>query len=74
MIQKSFFLNLKRQFLFKEEHTKLWEKCPRLVAFLSKVSKRSGLSFKDAGILKEPMDWKAEEYFKESMEACSAKF
>lgn len=66
--------NLKRRFSFKEDNTSLWEKCPKLDASLSKVSKGAELSFEDTGSLKEPKDRKAEGYLKKAWEACSANF
>lgn len=61
--EKVFLPNsLKRRFLFKK-FASLWAKC-QLDAALSKVAKKSDLSFEDAGSFKDIMDRKAKGYLR----------
>lgn len=53
-----------KKFWFLNEDTYLWDKCPKQDASLSKVSKRSELLFKDAGLLKDPMGRQAKGYLR----------
>lgn len=59
---------------FKGRGFGIMGKCPKLNEALSKVARKSDLSFEDAGPLKDAMDRKTEDYLKKSWNAGAANF
>ncbi|XP_077319390.1 uncharacterized protein LOC143941218 isoform X2 [Lithobates pipiens] len=55
---------LKRRFPFEDKDSEVWNKKPRVDAAFSQVSRRTDLAFEDMGILKDPMDKKADSILK----------
>lgn len=72
--EKKLFLSraFKRKYPFEEEDSRFWDKIPRVDAPVTRLSKKTSLPFEDMGLLKDPMDKKAEMLLKKSWEAASA--
>ncbi|CAJ0924433.1 unnamed protein product [Ranitomeya imitator] len=62
-------LTPKRKYPFEEESCSFWEKAPKLDVAIAKASKKFALPFEDMGVLKDPMDKKADAFLKGSWEA-----
>ncbi|XP_044129109.1 lamina-associated polypeptide 2-like [Bufo gargarizans] len=66
--------NLKRKYPFKEEDSASWDRAPRIDVAISKVSRKMALPFEDMGILKDPLDKKADAFLKGAWEASTSSF
>ncbi|PIN88341.1 hypothetical protein AB205_0081150 [Aquarana catesbeiana] len=67
-----FSRSLKRRFPFEEDSTQVWNKKPRLDAAFSHVSRNTDLAFEDMGILKDPMDKRADSLLKKAWDSTLA--
>lgn len=67
-LSKSF----KRKYPFEEEDAGSWDKVPKVDAPVARLSKKTSLPFEDMGLLKDPMDRKAEVLLKKSWETATA--
>lgn len=73
---RRFFLSraFKRKYPFNDEDSSQWDKIPRVDAPVARISKKASLPFEDMGLLKDPMDKKAEVLLKKTWETSTAIF
>lgn len=73
---KRFFLSrsFKKKYPFSEEDSSQWDRVPKVDAPVTRISKKTSLPFEDMGLLKDPMDKKAEVLLKKSWESSTALF
>ncbi|XP_072003574.1 uncharacterized protein [Engystomops pustulosus] len=65
---------MKRKYPFPEKETEIWDKAPKVDVAVSKVSRKSALPVEDSGVLKDPMDKKADGFLRRSWEAAAGAF
>ncbi|XP_073445429.1 uncharacterized protein [Dendrobates tinctorius] len=58
----------KRRYPFEYKDTEVWDKVPKIDAAVSRSSKRSALPLEDAGVLRDPLDKKADSYLRHAWE------
>ena len=66
-----FSKSLRKRFPFEDKDSEAWNKKPKVDAAFSQVSRRTDLAFEDMGILKDPMDKRADSLLKKAWDSTS---